>query len=274
MSETENILKRLIDAVAIMEQVQAIGISGTIKPLPKAGEGDIDIFIYCTDIPGEAQRRAMLDRFGMILDGSKIGVFAGGHWGVGDYTEINGVETWLMYFTMDEASCEIEDILGGSKPGRADGYFFPVARLAMLKNMNIMFERDGFLQSIKDRLAVYPEELAKKSIVYHLEQLDDAEDLLRAVTREDPLFYHFALEPMLDHLLMALFALNREYFPSRKRSLEYIQKFNSKPEDCGKRLLEMVRLGGEGKRLRESFELFRQLAGEIKALCKEANEGI
>ena len=30
----------------------------------------------------------------------KTNSFAGGHWGVGDFTLINGVETWLMYFTI------------------------------------------------------------------------------------------------------------------------------------------------------------------------------
>lgn len=274
MAETSVILKSLINAVASMEWVQAIGISGTIDPLPKAGDGDIDIFIYCTEIPEEGQRRDILHRLEPSICAVKTSVFAGGHWGTGDYTKIDGVETWLMYFTTEEVLLEMDETLTGSKPGREDGYFYPVARLAMLKNINVMYDKAGFLQGIKSRLCVYPQEFASKMMAYHLEGLQDEEDLLRAVTREDALFYHFALEPMLDHLLMALFALNREYFPSRKRSLEHIRRFAIKPADCEGRLLEMVKLGGEGKRLKESLTIFKQLASEITILCGNENEGI
>jgi hypothetical protein len=142
----------------------------------------------------------------------------------------------------------------------------------MLKKINVLYDRNGFLNTLKNRLSVYPEELAGKMTAHHLEGLNAEEDLLRAVNRKDPLFYHFALEFALDHLLMALFALNREYFPSRKRSLEYIDRFKVKPADCGSRLLEVVRLGGEGKKLKESYEKLRQLADELALLCGATNE--
>ncbi len=38
-----------------MKEVQSIGISGGKTPLPKAGEGDIDAFIYC-DIISEFKK--------------------------------------------------------------------------------------------------------------------------------------------------------------------------------------------------------------------------
>jgi len=39
------ILDLLIGYISEMREVQSVGISGSRTPLPKAGEGDIDIFI-------------------------------------------------------------------------------------------------------------------------------------------------------------------------------------------------------------------------------------
>lgn len=270
--KTSDKLNNLIKAIADMEQVDAIGISGTMEPLPAAGEGDIDIFIYCSAVPAPVQRREMLFSLSPMLGESTVGVYSGGHWGAGDCTSINGVETWLMYFTMDEALGEVEDVLSGKLLDRQDRYYFPIGRIAMLGKINILYDRNGFLSTLKSRLSVYPEGLARKMTARHLEGLMAEEDLLRAVNRKDPLFYHFALEPALDHFLMALFALNREYFPSRKRSLEYIDRFKVKPEGCGNRLLEIVRLGGEEKSLKESYEKLKELASELANLCEEMNE--
>lgn len=113
----------------------------------------------------------------------------------------------------------------------------------------------------KAMVAVYPEELAKTLLKYQAGALLDIEDLTRAAKRGDALFYHFALDLFLDHFLQALFALNRVYFPSRKRSLQYISNFRVKPEGCEETLLNILKGGSEGGTLEESFELAAGLIG-------------
>ena len=98
--DTGEVLNLLTDRVSSVDEVQSIGISGGKTPLPKAGESDIDIFIYCDKVPGLKDRQAVLNQFGDLLQEVKINVFEGGHWGVGDFVIINGVGTWLMYFTI------------------------------------------------------------------------------------------------------------------------------------------------------------------------------
>lgn len=264
--DTNEILNNLISGISGMKEVQAIGVSGSLKPLPKAGEHDIDVFIYCDRIPELKDREIVLNQLNAQLQEVKMNVFEGGHWGTGDFVLINGVETWFMYFTESETLKDVEAILNGDYPDKLDNYYYPVGRCAMLKNINVLWDKNGFLQTLKTRLNQYPEKLEKVLINYHLEELEDTEDLERAVRRTDVLFYHFAMDLAIDHFLQALFAMNKVYFPSRKRTLEFIQSFDKKPEDCCERLMEVLRLGGYSEGIEASYTLWNGLVKDLKKL--------
>lgn len=266
--DTQEKLDSLIKSLAEQNQVHSIGMSGSKSPLPTAGEGDIDLFIYCDSIPGSDEREAAIKRVGQSFGDVSIGVFQGGHWGTGDLVHINGIETWLMYFTIAEALQELEYILEGRYPDKLDNYYYPIGRCAMLSGICILSDRSGFLDSLKNRLHEYPDSLAGILIQYHLEELKDTEDLERAVTRKDIMFFHFALDIALDHYLQALFALNRTYFPSRKRSLEIVAGFNLQPEDCGARMLRVIRLGSSAEGISKAYELWSCLVSELDMLCR------
>lgn len=268
IKSTEEIINKLIEGISSVEEVQAIGISGNKKALPQAGEGDIDIFVYCDAIPECRIRKNILGQMGVLLESSKVDVFEGGHWGVGDFGLINGVETWIMYFTVSDALKEIEAILDGDYPDKLDNYYYPTGRCAMLKDISVFYDKNSFLTSLKERLLKYPEKLEEKLIQYHFDELDDVEDLERAVTRRDVLFYHFAMDIALDHFLQALFAINKTYFPSRKRTLKFIENFNIKPVNCNERLLEIIKLGSSSEYIGKSYELWNVIVGELKKLHK------
>jgi hypothetical protein len=133
--------------------------------------------------------------------------------------------------------------------------------------MQSLYDPDGFLVSLQGRLRAYPQELAQALIAYHLQALEDGEDLERAVRRRDVFFFHFALDLALDHFLQALFALNREYFPSRKRSEMYLQGFSIKPSECEKRLRQVVALGADPKTLEQSYEIWNRLIHNLNMLA-------
>lgn len=263
----QDILDRLISSISTFNQVQSIGISGVIRPLPEAGEGDIDIFIYCDEVPEKRDRQEMLDSLAGLFQERKIDVINSEQWGIGDFVSIHGVETWLMYFRVDEVTDNMESILRGDFPEKLDGYYYPIGRLAMLKSINVMADKKGFLESVKEKLVHYPDSLAEVMIRYHLEKLSDREDLERARTRKDVLFYHFSLDLAIDHFLQVLFALNRVYFPSRKRSVELMKGFTVKPEKCAERLLDIVRLGASAEGIHESYALWDALVNDLGRLC-------
>ena len=74
----------------------------------------------------------------------------------------------------------------------------------------------------------------------------------------------------LDHFLQALFAINKTYFPSRKRTLNYIEKFSIKPERCNDRLLEIVKLGSCSEDISQSYLLWSNLVNELNSIVNES----
>ncbi|MDD7643442.1 MAG: hypothetical protein PUK75_13425 [bacterium] len=80
------------------------------------------------------------------------------------------------------------------------------------------------------------------------------------------LFYHQVVEEFLDHFLQALYAKNRRYLPSRKRTDSAIAAFELKPQNCYERLLQIVRLGSNENTIDDSIEELRKLCKELKEL--------
>lgn len=172
-----------------------------------------------------------------------------------------------VFFHKHDVKINIQNILSGKYLDRFDNYYYPIGRLGMFKkNLTVLYDTDNFLEDIKKRcLELYPKALKDSLIAYNLKELDDVEDLSRAVHRKDVLFYHFAIDIALDHFLLALFfALNETYFPSRKRSLQYIEKFEKKPRRCSERLLQILEDGAKAETLTCSYEEFRRLCNELK----------
>lgn len=265
-SQLESTFSKLIQRLSGLPGVQSIGRSGG-RPLPASpADGDIDVFLYCDAVPSRQERAKALVELAGELDDVSVGVFSGGHWGDGDFVRIHGIETWLMYFTMAEAAAEVEDVLNGKHPDKTDGNYYPTGRCAMYLRMDLLCDRTGFLKALRNRLSMYPESLSQGITTYHMGALGDAEDLERAFARKDVLFYHFALDIALDHFLQALFAMNRVFFPSRKRSMEFIQAFSVKPENCEERLLEVLRLGGVPDGIGLSYQMWQALVQGLKEL--------
>ncbi|RPI93506.1 MAG: DUF4037 domain-containing protein [Chloroflexi bacterium] len=263
-NDIETAINKLVHAVARHSPVRAIGSSGGERPFPGPGEGDIDMFVYCTEVPAANERQKMLLPLHEEIEPVEIGKLESGHWGQGDCLSLAGVETWLLYFTVVEARLELDEILSGKYPGRLDSYYYPIGRCAMWKTMRVFYDPDNILGSFKQRLAEYPQELALAVIDHHLKALEDVEDLERAVARKDVFFFHFALDLALDHFLQALFALNGDYFPSRKRSEAYLRRFKIKPARCEQRLRQVVLLGGDPETLGQSYETWNSLVRDLK----------
>jgi hypothetical protein len=268
LNTIEITINKLVGALARHDSIRAIGISGGERLFPEPGEGDIDLFVYCIDIPTHDARQALLTSLREETEQVEIGKLTSGHWGQGDCLSIAGMETWLLYFTLAEARLELEEILAGKYLGRLDSYYYPIGRCAMWRTMQALYDPDGILASFKQRLAEYPQELALAVIDHHLNALDNVEDLERAVGRKDVFFFHFAMDLALDHFLQAVFALNKEYFPSRKRSEAYIHGFKIKPTDCEQRLRQVVELGGKAGTLEQSYGIWNSLIRDLRLLIK------
>ena len=252
----------LINAISAIETVDSIGKSGG-KALPESNESDIDVFIFCSSTPAKDIRKAAIDSLGELVTSSRFGDAEGRFWGTIDFITMNDTEICLMYFTMEKTNAEINTILSGERIMREDEYFYPTGRCASILSMCILFDKDGYISGLKDRVSFFPAELAKKLIAYHVKKINDEEDFERSVSRKDVLFYHATLENAMDHYLQALFALNRTFFPSRKRSIQFINEFAVKPVDCANRILKTVKLGADYETLTQSYNIWSALCNDL-----------
>lgn len=252
----------LIKAVSDIEDVVSIGKSGGGK-LPEPNESDIDIFVFCSSTPSMEARKFAVNRLGKLVSCSQFGSGEDRFWGTVDFITINGVEICLMYFETDKMTAEINAILSGARLSREDNYFYPTGRCASILSMYILSDKTGYIAMLKDKLSDFPIELSKKLIDYHAGQINDHEDFERAVSREDVLFYHAVLDKAIDHYLQALFALNKVFFPSRKRTIQLTENFQNKPADCSGRLLKTIALGANPHTLAQSYSEWSSLCEEL-----------
>jgi hypothetical protein len=260
-------ITKLLDEVSSIQEIKAIGQTGDINIDPKAGGSDIDIFVLADKIPSYEYRKEVYDRNSTLYEECIMNVCQGGVWGTGDIFTINGVETMLMYFSTEETLNYVNDILLGKHLDSTKG-FYPVGRCATLKNINVLYDEFGVLGSLKEKLMIYPDELKKEMVSFHLNKTKDEYDFGRALFRKDVLYYHQVLEVSIDHYLQVLYAANKTFFPSRKRTQKYIDSFETKPENCYDRLLKVIKLGSNPEDLESSYSEWCILVDDLKSICK------
>ena len=258
------LLYKIINSISKAEQVVSIGISGQLEPFPKPGEGDIDVFIYCEDFPDEQVRKKAF--YLNAAQDISLSISDEPTWGLMDYCLIDKVETYFMYFKALDVVAYNKEILDGRQLWKINNSFFPVGRLAMLKGINILYDKDDFLRGIKDSLQGYPQELKEKMIAYHCPKMYDEEDFMRAVSRQDVFFCHSVLDTAIEHFLMTLFAMNETYFPSRKRTESHMQSFAIKPERCIERLKQVIKDAAEPKSIADACKAYKKLCEETENL--------
>lgn len=260
---TKEKIEILLNEVSQIKDIKAIGKTGDANIIPMAGESDIDIFVFGKKIPNDTIRKEVYDKNHSLYESYSINVCEGGVWGTGDIFTMDGVETMLMYFTIDETNNYLGEILAGEHIDSL-GRFYPIGRCATLRNLNIIYDENEVLESLKEKLFHYPNDLKSKTIDFHLNKVLDEEDFGRAVRRCDVLFYHQVLEVAIDHYLQSLFAVNETYFPSRKRTEQYIDSFRKKPRNCYERLLEVLRFGSTPDGIEISYKKWCELVRELK----------
>jgi len=254
----------LMRAIASLPGVRAVAKAGGTEI--QADASDIDVHAFCDRIPQKSEREEMLTSFGGAVE--KYTLFTGYNefWGVVDLIYTDGAPICVMYKDGGRTLAYLDSVLAGERLDKEGGFFYPTGLCATIMNLGV-FHEDGFLQAARDRLADYPAILSEKLVERHIGKLRDMEDMDSAVAKRDPFFYHCTLDESLDHFFQSLFAMNRVYYPSRKRNISYIEKFSIKPRDCVERLYQAVSLGGKPETLQESSQVWQGLVKEMTELA-------
>ncbi|MDF2484796.1 MAG: hypothetical protein K0R46_964 [Herbinix sp.] len=269
-TDVRSSISQLVEAISALEEIHALGQTGDINFIPEPGQSDIDIFVYCDSIPSLEQRQQVYERCKDLYEESNLQVCEGGVWGTGDTFIIQGVETMFMYFDIDDTLNYLNEILAGNHPDSVKG-FYPVGRCSTLMNIHSLYDDSGFFDRIKMTLSIYPEQLSEQLTQFHTSHSIDEEDFGRALLRRDVLFYHQVIEHCIDHFLQAVYSANKTYFPSRKRTQQYLDSFSLKPVDCYHRITEVIRHGSTPEGIETSLSMWTSLVAEFDTLTGRGN---
>lgn len=267
----EETIDRLASSLPEDPSIEAIGLSS--NPIPhESSEGDIDIFVYCSRIPEPSFR---MESYPPEMKGPDFRprIFVDDIWGDADFAKIGDVDAWIMYFLAEDARKDFDETISGRNIQRDNG-FYPSGRLAMFRKMTILYDKDNFLGGLKRRLETYPGQMGERIRRNCVEQMYDEEDLVRASTREDVLFFHIAIDDALDALMQYLFAVNGELFPGRKRNIDMAAGFGKAPADLTSRIKRIIRLGSDGQELPRAFAEYRKLRDETVSIGGFADDRI
>lgn len=253
---------KLVSELSQNNKIKGIGQTGDINAELIPGNSDIDMFVLCTSIPTEAERKSVYSNYANEYSECLMNVCNGGIWGYGDILIIDGIDVMFMYFTIKEMECYIDEVLNGEHLDR-EGGFYPTGRLSSVESINILYENDTEWTSLKEKVKKHPIDLFEKLFDFHISNVINDEDLGRVMLRKEVMFYHSVLENSLDHLLQALFAINFMYFPSRKRSEQYIKDFENKPNDCYERLLKIIENSITKNKIEISIEELKKITLEL-----------
>ncbi|MDD3334882.1 MAG: DUF4037 domain-containing protein [Eubacteriales bacterium] len=258
----EEIIKRLIDR----DSIRTAAITGDPDHLPLPGEGDVDLFLFCRKVPDAATRKSLYGSVLPLCDEGTIDFFESVLWGTGDRLVMGGVEVFLMYFRWDTTLAYVNTLSEGRDIKRLSDGFYPTGRLYSLLTMRPYFDKDRELAALQQRLSRYPEMLRTALLAYHQNELDNTENFDRAVLRKEVLLFHMAFEMQLDSFLQALFALNRRYFSSRKRTLQLMKDFSLLPPSCEERLLAIFPLAADPETIGQAADAWHALVEDLRIL--------
>ena len=256
---------KLVEEISNCDEILGIGQTGDMNAPLIAGKSDIDLFIICKNVPDSDRRLSLYKSLDGLYDKLEMEVCSGGVWGYGDIFYMNGIDVMPMYFSVTNMQEYIDEILAG-KHLEKEGSFYPIGRLASIETINVLWEKNHAWTNIVNKVRTYPQDLFDKWYSSEVWRIVDEEDLGRAKLRHEVLFYHQVVEEFLDHFLQALYAKNRRYFPSRKRTESAIAAFELKPQNCYERLLKIVNLGSNENTIDDSVEELRKLCEELKEL--------
>ncbi|MFA6847892.1 MAG: hypothetical protein WCQ94_06155 [Lachnospiraceae bacterium] len=257
--------QNLVEIISTCSKIKAIGQTGSLDEKLIPGKSDIDLFVLCSEIPTMEDRNKMYNSIQNETFELQMEVCDGGQWGYGDILVSDGIDVMPMYFTVREMCDYLEEVLN-CKHLEKEGRFYPVGRVASIATIHVLYEKDNTWTDIKDMVNQKPMIFFQKWYKNEISQVIDEEDLGRSELRKEVLFFHQVLENALDHLLQALYAVNKCYFPSRKRTMSAINDFQYRPVDCYERLLHIVQDGTKEETIVQAINELRRITAEVREL--------
>lgn len=213
--------KLLWNEFAELPEVEAIALGGSRAGADYDEKSDYDLYIYCTDIPGENTRNQILEKYCQYME------LGNTFWELeDDCTLKDGIDIDILYRNIDDFSQIIYTVV--EKHTAYNGY--TTCMWHNLLHSRILYDKNGKLVNLQDRYRIpYPAEL-KSNIIHKNFRLLTGNlpsydlQIKKAVSRKDMISVNHRTAAFLESYFDIIFALNELTHPGEKRMCQYAKE--------------------------------------------------
>ncbi|MCO5216803.1 MAG: DUF4037 domain-containing protein [Thermomicrobiales bacterium] len=216
----------LIERLTSLPQVQAIAVGGSQASGMASGGSDTDLYVLVSERVDPAIRRGIARE---LADDPEHAEIANPWWGDEDGYAVHGVWYDIVFFDLRWFQDEIERVT--IRHEAREGY--STCFVHTLKNLRILFDRDGHLRLMQDTVPSYPEALAQRIIANNLAVAGRTHSsyrnqIARAVELRDPVSINHRVAAFLACVFDIAFAHLHMWHPGEKRQLIYLRQWEDK----------------------------------------------
>ena len=275
----DELVSSLARRLGAIRGVEAVVLGGSHARGRAQPGSDIDLGVLYSDVAPFAVEsirelaEAVNDTPGPVV----TGFYEWGPWvNGGAWLTIGGQRLDLVYRSLEH----VERVIDDAEAGRYDLHylqqppfgFFSATYLGELAVCVPLFDPAGRLEKLKRRVASYPEALRQAVVRDHVWM---AEFTLSAfapkfAARSDTYGTASCLTRATNHLVLVLFAINREYLINDKTALVEIAEFECAPRDFAIRVQHtLANLGTSAADLGAAVNRVAELVAETRHLTDE-----
>jgi hypothetical protein len=249
--------RRIADVVVEETEPRAILLVGSAATGEADFYSDLDLIVYCDEVPPVERVDAVLERLG---GAHRELIYPRTEDDHGESFRLDGVECQLAFTRVSAAERELERALGGEE------LELPLQKVVEGVQAGLPLRGEELLTEWRARLADYPDTLRRKMIVHHWRFFPLWFTARRLAVRDTYIWRRQVLVNAVLDLLAVLGALNRLYVAPHfelKRLRKLTARMTLAPPDLADRLERLFEAEAE----EAALELER-LVGETKALVE------
>ena len=274
--DTQPIINTIVEQLKHIDSVNAIVLGGSRARGTHTPKSDVDLCIYYH--PAHPLDLIALERVAAEIDDShRAGLITPiGGWGPwingGGWLTVQSQAVDFLYRDLSKVEKVIDDCLNGQvemvyQPGHPHGFVSSIY-LAEVAVCQPLWEADGQLSALKQRVVPYPQALQKALIQKFVWEIDFALGTGRkSIERKDVTYAAGCCFRAVACMLQVLFALNEEYWLNEKGALLIADKFPLRPVNLKERIEEAFGLlSADGQSIAKALDVIDAVNRDVSTL--------
>ena len=214
-------IKGLIDELSNLKEVEAIALGGSRASTSFDDKSDYDVYVYCTSIPNEENRKNILNSYCQYME-------IGNHfWELEDNVVLlSGTEMDIIYRNLDDFRNIISYVVDDNNS--YNGY--TTCMWHNLIHSKILYDEKNRLHDLQAQYTIeYPDTLKENIVGNNMRLLNSSmpayySQIRKAIMRNDLVSVNHRVAAFLESYFDIIFAMNKQTHPGEKRMVEWSLK--------------------------------------------------